>query len=131
VLALAVVYLDLRVTCVQFPVSMFIVVVQVVATCSGLVCAVSAGVDVGARSDLRLRVTVRDHSVVPGCDCAPLCGGVAPRGFVPDCQMLAVESVAGDNPRSLLPLFTHLIPSLPANCFRHISTPTSQVAYMA
>lgn len=57
------------ITSVQRAVSMFIVVVQVVATCTNLVCAVSAGVDVSTRSDLRTQVTVRVLAEVPSCDC--------------------------------------------------------------
>ena len=53
--ALGTLYLELRVIGVQRAVSMFIVVVQVVATCPDLVCAVSAGVDIGKRSVLELR----------------------------------------------------------------------------
>lgn len=64
--ALDVVYLELRVVGVQRAVSMFIVFVQVVATCTNLACAASAGVD----AHLRPRVTARVRAEASGCDCA-------------------------------------------------------------
>jgi len=55
VLALGVMYLELRVIGVQRAAGMFIVVVQVVAACTDLVCAVSARTDVGTRTVLDRR----------------------------------------------------------------------------
>ena len=65
-----VVCLELRMIGVPRAVSMFIVVVQVMAASADFVRAVSPGVDVGTRSDRRPRVTVRAHAEVSGYDCA-------------------------------------------------------------
>ena len=55
-LAFGVVYLELRGVGVRRELSMFIVVVLVVATCTDLTCTVSTGVQAGQPSDLRNRV---------------------------------------------------------------------------
>jgi hypothetical protein len=55
---------------VQSAVNMFIVVVQLMSTCTDLVSAVSEGVDVGTRSDLCARVIVCVVIGVSGCGCS-------------------------------------------------------------